>query len=385
MEHTRLGDTGLRISRLALGCMSYGDPTTERAHRWALAHDEAQSFFRQAIELGITFWDTANTYQAGTSEEVVGRAIRRYSRREDIVLATKVFGKMHDSPGGSGLSRKAIMEQIDASLTRLGTNYVDLYQIHRFDPGTPVAETMEALHNIVKAGKVRYLGASSMYGWQFAKLQHAADQGGWTRFVSMQNQYNLLRRQGRARADGHVRRHWRRPGALLPQGKGRLARPWGEPSTRSGVNHVVQAFDSPLDGPVVNAVQKLAHTRGVTMAQVALAWVLHNQSSGAGLHRRRPRQRGQDTPRTVAPDRRLHPVHPRRAPTGTPAPSARPCTTPAAAWLIRCRSRLALPRRAAVGRRYRHTRRAAASRRACPSTSDDKGKESSQAPSIFNI
>ena len=153
MEHTRLGDTGLKISRLALGCMSYGDPATEGAHRWALADDDAQPFFRQAIELGITFWDTANVYQAGTSEEVVGRAIRRYSRREDIVLATKVFGKMHDGPGGSGLSRKAVMEQIDASLTRLGTNYVDLYQIHRFDPATPVAETMEALHDIVKPAR----------------------------------------------------------------------------------------------------------------------------------------------------------------------------------------------------------------------------------------
>ena len=155
MEHTGLGGTGLKISRLALGCMSYGDPATEGAHRWALADDDAQPFFRQAIELGITFWDTANVYQAGTSEEVTGRAIRRYSRRGDIVLATKVFGKMHDGPGGSGLSRKAIMEQIDASLTRLGTDYVDLYQIHRIDPATPVAETMEALHDIVKAGKVQ--------------------------------------------------------------------------------------------------------------------------------------------------------------------------------------------------------------------------------------
>ena len=153
MEYTRLGDTGLRISRLALGCMSYGDPATEGAHRWALADDDAQPFFRQAIELGITFWDTANVYQAGTSEEVTGRAIRRYSRREDIVLATKVFGKMHDGPGGSGLSRKAIMEQIDASLTRLGTGYVDLYQIHRFDPATPAAETMEALHDVVKPAR----------------------------------------------------------------------------------------------------------------------------------------------------------------------------------------------------------------------------------------
>ena len=276
MEYTRLGATGLKISRLALGCMSYGDPATEGAHRWALIDEEAQPFFQQAIELGITFWDTANVYQAGTSEEVVGRAVKRYSRREEVVLATKVFGKMHDGPGGSGLSRKAIMEQIDASLSRLGTEYVDLYQIHRFDPDTPVAETMEALHDTVKAGKVRYLGASSMYGWQFAKLQHAADLGGWTRFVSMQNQYNLLRRQDEPElmamcADTGV--------GLVPyspQGKGRLARPWGEQSPRSSVDHVVQAFDSPLDEPIVDVVQKLAEARGVTMAQVALAWVLRN-------------------------------------------------------------------------------------------------------------
>jgi len=283
MELTRLGASGLKISRLALGCMSYGDPTTERAHEWALADDDAQPFFRQAIELGITFWDTANVYQAGTSEEVVGRAIERYSRRENIVLATKVHGRMHDGPGGSGLSRKAILEQVDASLTRLGTDYVDLYQIHRFDPDTPVEETMEALHDIVKAGKVRYLGASSMYAWQFAKLQHAADLGGWTRFVSMQNQYNLLRRQDERElmamcADTGV--------GLVPyspQGKGRLARPWGEQSTRSTVDHVVQAFDSPLDEPVVNAVAKLADAHGVSMAQIALAWVLRNPAVSAPI------------------------------------------------------------------------------------------------------
>ena len=283
MDLTRLGASGLKISRLALGCMSYGDPTTERAHEWALADDVAQPFFRQAIELGITFWDTANVYQAGTSEKVVGRAIERYSRRENIVLATKVHGRMHDGPGGSGLSRKAILEQVDASLTRLGTDYVDLYQIHRFDPDTPVEETMEALHDIVKAGKVRYLGASSMYAWQFAKLQHAAYLGGWTRFVSMQNQYNLLRRQDERElmamcADTGV--------GLVPyspQGKGRLARPWGEQSTRSTVDHVVQAFDSPLDEPVVNAVQKLADAHGVSMAQIALAWVLRNPAVSAPI------------------------------------------------------------------------------------------------------
>src|SRR5690349_21851057 len=274
MVLTRLGASGLKISRLALGCMSYGDPTTERAHEWALADDVAQPFFRQAIELGITFWDTANVYQAGTSEEVVSRAIERYSRREDIVLATKVHGKMHDGPGGQGLSRKAILEQVDASLARLGTDYIDLYQIHRFDPDTPVQETMEALHDIVKAGKVRYLGASSMYAWQFAKLQHAAALRGWTPFVAMQNQYNLLRRQDEREllpmcADMGV-------GVVpySPQGKGRLARPWGEQSHRSSVDKVVQSFDSPLDEPVVKSVQDVAERRKVTMAQVALAWVL---------------------------------------------------------------------------------------------------------------
>src|SRR5690242_1738401 len=276
MEYVRLGTTGLRVSRLALGCMSYGDPTVAGAHQWALDDEAAQPFFVQTVELGITLWDTANVYQHGTSEELVGRAIRRYTRREDVVLATKLHGKMHDGPGGQGLSRIAVMEQIDASLTRLGVDYVDLYQIHRFDPATPAAETMEALHDIVKAGKARYVGASSMYAWQFAKLQHAAAQGGWTRFVSMQNQYNLLRRQDEPElmamcADTGV--------GLVPyspQGKGRLARPWGQQSTRSSVDHVVQAFDSPLDEPVVNAVQELAGARGVTMAQVALAWVLRN-------------------------------------------------------------------------------------------------------------
>jgi aryl-alcohol dehydrogenase-like predicted oxidoreductase len=276
MDYVRLGNTGLKVSRLALGCMSYGDPTTPGAHEWSLIDDEAQPFFRQAIELGITFWDTANVYQAGTSEEVVGRAIKRFSRREDIVLASKVFGRMHDGPGGQGLSRTAIMEQIDASLTRLDTDYVDLYQIHRFDPETPVEETMEALHDVVKAGKVRYIGASSMYGWQFAKLQHAADLGGWTRFVSMQNQYNLLRRQDERELMAMCGDMGVGLVPYSPQGKGRLARPWGEQSARSTVDKIVQSFDSPLDEPVVNAVQQLAEARGVTMAQVALAWVLTN-------------------------------------------------------------------------------------------------------------
>ena len=299
MEYVRLGSTGLKVSRLALGCMSYGDPTTPGAHEWSLDDDEAQPFFRQAVELGITFWDTANVYQAGTSEEVVGRAIKRYSRREDIVLATKVFGRMHDGPGGQGLSRKAILEQIDASLTRLGTDYVDLYQIHRFDPDTPVEETMEALHDVVKAGKVRYLGASSMYAWQFAKLQHAADLGGWTRFVSMQNQYNLLRRQDEPELMAMCADMGVGLVPYSPQGKGRLARPWGEQSLRSTVDKVVQAFDSPLDEPVVNAVA--AGRRGPRRDHGP-----GRAGLGAGQPRRLRPDRRRDQSRTTCPKPSRH-------------------------------------------------------------------------------
>ena len=283
MQYTKLGNTGITVSRICMGCMSYGDASVEGAHPWALNDDAAQPFFRQAVELGITFWDTANTYQAGTSEELVGRAIKRYARREDIVLATKVWGKMHAGPGGQGLSRKAILEQIDASLTRLGTDYIDLYQIHRFDPETPVEETMHALHDIVCAGKVRYLGASSMCAWQFAKLQYAAALGGWTRFDSMQNQYNLLRRQDEPELMAMCADMGVGLVPYSPNGKGRLARPWGEQSDRSRTDKVVKAFDSPVDEPVVNAVQHVAEQRGVSMAQVALAWVLRNPGVSAPI------------------------------------------------------------------------------------------------------
>ena len=283
MRYVRLGGTGLRVSRLALGCMSYGDPTVAGAHKWALDEDAAQPFFRQAVELGITFWDTANSYQHGTSEVLVGRAIAEYSRRDEIVLATKVWGRMHDGPGGHGLSRKAIVEQVDASLARLGTDYIDLYQIHRFDPDVPVEETMEALHDIVKAGKVRYVGASSMYAWQFGKLQHAAQLRGWTTFVSMQNQYNLLRRQDEPELMAMCADMGVGLVPYSPQGKGRLARPWGEQSQRSNVDHVVQSFDSPLDEPVVNAVERVAANHATTMAQVALAWVLTNPGVSAPI------------------------------------------------------------------------------------------------------
>jgi 1-deoxyxylulose-5-phosphate synthase len=275
MEYTRLGGTGLNVSRITLGCMSFGD-TSRGFNQWALDDERAEPIFRRAVELGITFWDTANAYGYGTSEEIVGRAIRKYTRREDVVLATKVYFKMGDGPGESGLSRRAIMEQVDASLARLGTDYVDLYQIHRFDPLTPAEETMEALHDVVKAGKARYIGASSMWAWQFSKLQYTAALHGWTRFVSMQNQYSLMQREDEREmfpllADQGV-------GSIpwSPLAKGRLARPWGEQTARSETDSVARWVLPHDDKPVVDQVQAIAAEHGVPMAQVALAWVLKN-------------------------------------------------------------------------------------------------------------
>ena len=275
MQYTRLGTSGLKVSRIALGCMSFGD-TSRGFNEWALDDEAAEPIFRQTVDLGITFWDTANAYGYGTSEEIVGRAIRKYTRRDDIVLATKVFFKMHDGPGGSGLSRKAIMEQIDASLSRLGTDYVDLYQIHRFDPDTPVEETMEALHDVVKAGKARYIGASSMWAWQFAKMQHAAERNGWTRFVSMQNQYSLMQREEEREMFGLLADQGVGSIPWSPLAKGRLARPWGERTQRSDTDPIGRSFFGDADRPIAEAVQRVAEARGIPMAQVALAWVLKN-------------------------------------------------------------------------------------------------------------
>jgi aryl-alcohol dehydrogenase-like predicted oxidoreductase len=253
--------------------MSYGDPGF---HQWTLDEEASQPFFRQAIELGITFWDTANVYQLGSSEEIVGRAIKKYSRREDIVLATKVHFTMHEGAGGSGLSRKAIMEQIDASLTRLGTDYVDLYQIHRFDPNTPIEETLEALHDVVQAGKARYIGASSMWTWQFSKMQYTAELHGWTKFVSMQDLYNLMQREEEREMFGLLADQGVGSVPWSPLAKGRLARPWGEHTQRSDNDPVGQRFFGEGDRAIVDAVQKMAEARGIPMAQVALAWVLKN-------------------------------------------------------------------------------------------------------------
>jgi aryl-alcohol dehydrogenase-like predicted oxidoreductase len=273
MEYVRLGRTGLRVSRIGLGCMSYGNAAAGM-HRWTLDEDAAAPFFRQAVELGVTFWDTANVYQAGTSEEFVGRAVTTFSRREDIVIATKVSGKMHDGPGGSGLSRKAILEQVDASLRRLGTDYIDVYYIHRFDAETPVEETMAALDHLVRAGKVRYLGASSMWAWQFAKMQHAAVANGWTTFSAMEDQYNLLKREEERDMIPMCLDQGVGLTPYSPLAKGRAARPWGEQTARSASDTVAKAFERDVDRPVVDAIQKVAEARDVPMAQVALAWVL---------------------------------------------------------------------------------------------------------------
>jgi 1-deoxyxylulose-5-phosphate synthase len=273
MKYTRLGRTGLTVSRIGLGWMSYGNAATG-LHQWTLDEDAAAPFFRQAVELGVTFWDTANVYQAGSSEEFVGRAVTRFSRREDIVLATKVSGKMHDGPGGSGLSRKAILQQVDASLRRLGTDYIDVYYVHRFDPETPVEETVATLDALVKAGKVRYLGASSMWAWQFAKMQTAAALNGWTPFTAMQDQYNVLKREEERDMIPMCLDQGVGLTPYSPLAKGRAARPWGEQTSRSSRDDVAKAFDRDADKPVVEAIEKIAESSDVPMAQVALAWVL---------------------------------------------------------------------------------------------------------------
>jgi len=279
MEYVRLGKTGLKVSRLCLGCMSYGVP--ERGnHLWTLPEEVSRPFISRALELGINFFDTANVYSDGTSEEIVGRALRDFAKREEVVIATKVHGKMRPDANGQGLSRKAIFHEIDASLKRLGTDYVDLYQIHRWDYQTPIEETLEALHEVVKAGKARYLGASSMYSWQFCQALYLADRHGWTRFVSMQPHYNLLYREeeremfGLCRAEGIGILPW------SPLARGKLTRPWDEGTARSGTDEFgkkLYARTEEADRAVAERVARIAERRGVPPAQVALAWMLHNR------------------------------------------------------------------------------------------------------------
>lgn len=276
MQTVRLGRTGLEVSRLCLGCMSYGVP--ERGnHPWTLGEAESRPFLKRALDLGINFFDTANVYSDGTSEEIVGRALLDYAPRHEVVIATKVQGRMHPGPNGAGLSRKAIMTEIDASLKRLGTDHVDLYQIHRWDYRTPIEETMEALHDVVKAGKARYLGASSMYAWQFSQALHVAERHGWTRFSTMQNYVNLLYREEEremlplCRAEGIGVMPW------SPLARGRLTRDWDAASARSETDEFgrsLYAKTAEADRKVVEALGAVAARLGLPRAQVALAWLL---------------------------------------------------------------------------------------------------------------
>src|SRR6476469_1236294 len=273
MEYRKLGGTGLEVSRICLGCMSYGDPARGN-HAWTLPEDESRPMIRRAVEAGITFFDTSNSYSDGSSEEIVGRALNEFARRDEIVIATKVYFNGRTAPNASGLSRKAIMTEIDGSLRRLGTDYIDLYQIHRWDPRTPIEETLEALDSAVRSGKVRYLGASSMWAWQFSKALHLAGEHGWHRFVSMQDHYNLLNREEEREmhplcADQGI-------GVIpwSPLARGRLTRDWNDETARSETDEFGKSLYSEGDQAIVERVAEVAAERGIPRAQVALAWVL---------------------------------------------------------------------------------------------------------------
>jgi aryl-alcohol dehydrogenase-like predicted oxidoreductase len=281
MEYVNLGKTGLKVSRICLGCMSYGAPAKGTpkpgSHAWALNEQESQPFLKQALDLGINFFDTANVYSAGASEEVLGKFLKANTRREAVVIATKVHGVMRDEPNGRGLSRKAIFFELDQSLRRLQTDYVDLYQTHRWDYETPIEETLEALHDLVKSGKVRYIGASSMYAWQFAKALYLADLHGWTRFISMQNYYNLLYREEEremlalCQSEGIGVIPW------SPLARGRLARPWHTETRRYETDQFGKTLYSrteEADRLIVERLGELSERRGIPRVQIALAWLL---------------------------------------------------------------------------------------------------------------
>lgn len=276
MEYVKFGKTGLDVSRICLGCMSFG-ASDKWIHPWTLDEDESRKIIKHALDLGINFFDTANVYSLGSSEEFTGRALKDFAKREEIVIATKVNGKMHDGPNGQGLSRKAIMQELDASLKRLETDYVDLYQIHRWDYNTPIAETMEALHDVVKAGKVRYIGASSMYAFQFAQSLHVAEKNGWTRFASMQNYLNLIYREEEREmlplcaSEGIALIPW------SPLARGKLTRDWNAETERSKTDEFgkkLYAHQTESERIIVERVAELATKHGAPRAQIALAWVL---------------------------------------------------------------------------------------------------------------
>src|SRR5512136_2527137 len=280
MEYTRLGSAGLKVSRICLGCMGFGD-ATRWVHQWVLNEENSRPVIQKAIELGINFFDTANVYSLGKSEEILGGALKDFARRDEVVIATKVRSKMHDGPNGSGLSRKAILSEIDKSLKRLGTDYVDLYQIHRWDYETPIEETMEALNDVVRTGKARYLGASAMWAWQFHKALHVAEQHGWTRFVSMQDHLNLIYREEeremlplcRAEGIGVI--------PYSPLASGRLMRDWSSEGTLRSETDQIQKlkYDAAAenDRPIVERVAELAKKYAASRTHIALAWLLQKE------------------------------------------------------------------------------------------------------------
>jgi aryl-alcohol dehydrogenase-like predicted oxidoreductase len=286
MEYTKLGNTGLDVSRICLGCMGFGD--AERwVHKWVLSEDHSRPIIKHALELGINFFDTANVYSLGASEEILGRALKDFANRDEIVIATKLHGKMREGPNGSGLSRKAILSEIDKSLQRLQTDYVDLYIIHRWDYATPIEETMEALHDVVKAGKSRYIGASAMWAWQFGKALHVAEQHGWTRFVSMQNHLNLIYREEEREMLPLCRAEGIGVTPYSPLASGRLTRDWSTETTlRSETDQIAKMkYDATTDTDrqVVERVAEIAEQHGVPRVHIALAWLLQKPSVTAPI------------------------------------------------------------------------------------------------------
>lgn len=279
MDYVKLGNTGLDVSRLCLGCMSFG--VAERwIHQWVLDEEQSRLIIKKALELGINFFDTANVYSDGTSEEILGRALKDYANRDEIVLATKVYNRMHEGPNGAGLSRKAIMSEIDKSLKRLGTDYVDLYQIHRWDYHTPIEETMEALHDVVKAGKARYIGASAMYAWQFQKALYVAEKNGWTRFVSMQNHLNLIYREEEREMLPLCKEEKIGVIPYSPLASGRLTRDLAVSTHRSETDQIQKSkYDgtTAADQLVVERVAAIAEKYGVPRIHIALAWLLQKE------------------------------------------------------------------------------------------------------------
>jgi len=285
MEYARLGATGLKVSCICLGCMGFGD-ADKWVHKWVLDEENSRPVIQKALEMGINFFDTANVYSIGRSEEILGRAIKDFARRDEVVIATKVRGRMHEGPNGEGLSRKAILSEIDNSLKRLGMDYVDLYQIHRWDYETPIEETMEALNDVVRAGKARYIGASAMFAWQFQSALYAAEKHGWTRFVSMQNHLNLIYREEeremlplcRAQGIGVI--------PYSPLASGRLTRDWSESTLRSETDQIQKSkYDAAMetDRQVVERLVETAQKHGVPRVHIALAWLLQKEGVTAPI------------------------------------------------------------------------------------------------------